>query len=262
MLREIRRDEKIDAVVLRVNSPGGDAFVSDEIWREIELIKENGTPVIASMGNVAASGGYYISCGADKIFAEQNTITGSIGVFGVIPNMQELFNEKLGIHFDTVGTAKYANGVISPFQEVGPDEAAIVQESVDRTYEVFLSRVATGRSMTRDAVHEVAQGRVWTGQQALDAGLVDEIGSIDDAIAYAASSAELGDEFRITEYPRIKDPMQKLIEDITGQKLTARIENKILSDRFPETSHFLEELEILLTSRNPMARLPFDISSY
>jgi len=262
ILRQIRKDKKIDAVVLRVNSPGGDAFVSDEIWREVELIKEKGIPVIASMGNVAASGGYYISCGADKIFAEPNTITGSIGVFGVIPNMQELFNQKLGIHFDTVSTAKYANGVISPFQEVGPDEAAIVQESIDRTYEVFLSRVASGRNMSRDAVHEVAQGRVWTGQQAMDVGLIDEIGSIDDAIAYAASIAELGDEYRISEYPRIKDPMQKLLEDITGQKLTTRIEEKILANRFPETSHLLKELEVILTSKNPMARLPFDVSTY
>ena len=246
ILRKIRKDDKVKALVLRVNSPGGDAFVSDEIWREIQLVREEGIPVIASMGDVAASGGYYIACGADRIIAEPNTITGSIGVFGLIPNFEELMNDKLGIHIDTVKTARYANGIVSPFYPVGPDEAALVQESIDRTYEVFLSRVAQGRTMTRDAVHEIAQGRVWTGARAKEIGLVDQLGDLDDAIEVAAEMAGT-DDFRINEYPRIKDPMQKLLEDITGQDLPAEIAAQMMTKRFPETSRLMSSLDFMLT---------------
>jgi protease-4 len=259
MLRKIRKDDKTKALVLRVNSPGGDAYVSDEIWREIQLVREAGIPVIASMGNVAASGGYYIACGADRIIAEPNTITGSIGVFGLIPNMSELMNDKLGIHFDTVGTAKYANGVVSPFQPVGSNEAAIIQESINRTYEAFLGRVSQGRNMTRDQVHEIAQGRVWTGNKAKEIGLVDDIGNIDDAIRIAAEMAGV-DDYRLTEYPKVKDPVQKLIEDMTGQKLPAQIRSQLLKSQFPVSSKILADLEYILSIKNPMARLPFEIS--
>lgn len=258
ILRDIRKDDKVKAVVLRINSPGGDAYVSDEIWRETQLLREEGIPVIVSMGDVAASGGYYIACGADRIVAEPNTITGSIGVFGLIPNVQELMNEKLGIHMDTVQTAKYANGLINPFYPVGPEQASIMQEGIDRMYEAFLSRVAQGRNMTRDAVHEIAQGRVWTGEKAKEIGLVDQLGDLDDAIQLASEMAGT-DDYRITEYPRLKDPMQKLIEDLTGQDLPSEISNRILSNRFPEIHRTLTSLEYLLTCQHPMARLPFEL---
>ncbi|MBK8503677.1 MAG: signal peptide peptidase SppA [Saprospiraceae bacterium] len=258
ILRKIRKDDKVKALVLRVNSPGGDAYVSDEIWREIQLVREAGIPVIASMGDVAASGGYYIACGADRIIAEPNTITGSIGVFGLIPNFEELMNDKLGIHVDTVKTARYANGIVSPFYPVGPEEAALIQESIDRTYEVFLSRVAQGRNMTRDAVHEIAQGRVWTGSRAKEIGLVDELGDLDDAIKAAADLAGT-DDFRITEYPRIKDPMQKLLEDLTGQDLPTEIATQIFAKRFPEANKLMGSLEFMLQTQHPIARLPFDL---
>ncbi|NND35368.1 MAG: S49 family peptidase, partial [Saprospiraceae bacterium] len=192
------------------------------------------------------------------IIAEPTTITGSIGVFGLIPNVTELMNEKIGIHFDTVRTAKYANGVVSPFQEVGSEEAAIIQESVDRTYEAFLGRVAEGRNMTRDQVHEIAQGRVWTGRKALEIGLVDQLGDLDDALALAAEMAEI-DEYRLSEYPKIKDPMQKLLEDLTGQKLTQQIKNHVIKQQFPETTELLTDLEYMLSNKNPLARLPFQI---
>jgi protease-4 len=258
ILRKIRKDDKVKALVLRVNSPGGDAYVSDEIWREIQLVREEGIPVIASMGDVAASGGYYIACGADRIIAEPNTITGSIGVFGLIPNFEELMNDKLGIHMDTVKTARYANGLVSPFYPVGPEEAALIQESIDRTYETFLGRVAQGRNMTRDAVHEVAQGRVWTGSSAREIGLVDELGDLDDAIRAAVELAGT-DDYRITEYPRIKDPMQKLLEDITGQDLPTEIATRIFAKRFPQTNNLMSSLEFMLQCQNPIARLPFDL---
>ena len=256
MIRDIGEDEKVRAIVLRVNSPGGDAFVSDEIWRALEQLQEKDIKVVASMGDVAASGGYYISCGADKIVAQPSTITGSIGVFGVIPNMSELLNDKMGIHTDTVKTARYASGLASPFSPIGENEAAIIQESVDHTYEVFLSRVAEGREMSRDAVHEIAQGRVWTGNSAVEKGLVDELGTLEDAINIAADLAGI-DDYRITEYPRIKDPVQKLIEDLSSGKLVEYAGEQMWIKQYPETAKLLENLEILFEARRPLALLPF-----
>ncbi len=258
VIRKIGRDKKVRAVVLRVNSPGGDAFVSDEIWRELEILKQKDIKILASMGDVAASGGYYISCGAAKIFAEPNTITGSIGVFGLVPNYQELMNEKLGIHLDTVRMAPYATGVVNPFYPIGTKEAALVQEGVDHTYEVFLGRVAKGRKMTRDQVHEIAQGRVWTGRMALDIGLIDNLGNLDDAIVEAAKLADIKD-YRITEYPRLKDPIQKLIEDLTRTKSIATIKEQVFNDQFPQTMKLMKSLEYMITSKRPMARLPFQL---
>ena len=256
MLRKIRQDDKVDALVLRVNSGGGDAIASDMIWREIELLKEKGVKVIASFADVAASGGYYIACGADKILAEPNTITGSIGVFGMAPNVQELFNEKLGIYMDTVKTLPYATGIISPFYPVGPDQARLIQEGVDHTYEVFLSRVAEGRNMTRDEVHDIAQGRVWTGRMALKNGLIDELGDIKMAVAQAAELADI-DDYRITEYPRIKDPYTLLLEELTGQKTSTSWYEAALQNRFPEAAEMVETLEYILSSNQPQARMPF-----
>ncbi|MBX2815964.1 MAG: signal peptide peptidase SppA [Saprospiraceae bacterium] len=256
MLRKIRKDDKVDAVVLRVNSGGGDAIVSDMIWREIELLKEKGVKVVASFADVAASGGYYIACGADEILAEPNCITGSIGVFGIVPNVQKLFNNKLGLHVDTMKTNAYATGIVNPMYPIGRQQSAMIQESINHTYEVFLERVSQGRNMTRDAVHEVAQGRIWTGRMAAENGLVDQLGSLQDAVTRAAELADISD-YRITEYPRIKDPYTKLIEDLTGQKMPMAWQEKMFEKQFPETAAMLKELEGVMQSKGPQARIPF-----
>ena len=204
IIRKIRQDEDIDAIVLRVNSGGGSVLASDKIYHEIEMAKEAGKKIVVSMGDFAASGGYYISCNADSIFAQENTITGSIGVFGLFFNAEELFNEKLGIHADTVKTTRFSalGQAVMPLDE---DYADIIQEFIDTTYHDFKSKVAKGRNMSLEEVEAIAQGRVWTGQKGLELGLVDKIGDLDDAIASAAAIAEL-DSYKLKYYPKIKDP--------------------------------------------------------
>lgn len=209
-------NDDIKAVVLRVNSPGGNAFSSEQLWHRVERIKANGIPVVASYGNYAASGGYYISCGADTIVAQPNTITGSIGVFGMFPDASELLNDKIGVYFDSVKTSPYAIAA-SPFYKLKTDEKDIVQNSVERMYDLFLTRVADGRGMDKEAVHEVAQGRVWSGMDAVDKGLVDVIGDLDDAIEIAAEMAGL-DGYGIKQYPSIEeDFVTKLITQMNAQ---------------------------------------------
>jgi protease IV len=203
IIRKIREDDKHKAIVIRINSGGGSGLASEIMWRELMLCKEQGLPVIASMGDVAASGGYYIACMADTILAQPNTITGSIGVFGMIPNLQKMFDEKLGIQFDSVKTGAYSTGLTTSFP-IGPEEGAIIQQSVDDFYDLFLTRVADGRKMTKEAVHEVAQGRVWTGVKASNIGLVDVLGDLQDAIEIAAAKAGL-EKYRLAEYPKTKD---------------------------------------------------------
>jgi len=204
-IRKVKKDSRIKAVVLRVNSPGGVALTADLIWRELELLKQEKTLVV-SMGNYAASGGYYIACNADKIFAEPTTITGSIGVFGTIPNFSELV-EKIGINAEQVATNKNSVGY-TPYEPMTQDFYDVTKEGIERVYTTFLDRVAQGRNMTYDQVDAVAQGRVWTGKEALEVGLVDELGSLDDAIMAAAELAEL-DSYKTTNYPRYK----KVFED-------------------------------------------------
>ena len=190
-LRALRSEEEIQAVVLRVNSPGGSAYASEQILREVELLRESGKTVVVSMGAVAASGGYWIASRADAIVAQASTITGSIGVFGMFPNYQQL-REKIGVNVQSVKTGKYAD-VFGISRSKSADELALFQKSVDRVYEDFLERVASGRDLERDAVHEIAQGRVWTGAQALELGLVDVLGGLDTAIALAAELAGIED---------------------------------------------------------------------
>ena len=212
MINKIRKDEKVKAVVLRVNSPGGSAKASDNILRELNLVKDEGKPVVVSMGNVAASGGYYISCQADKIYAEKNTITGSIGVYSMLPILENFMENKLGINYDSVSTGKNSLG-INPFFDSSDNVAAALQGYTDKVYEQFLSRVAKGRNMSRDEVHEIAQGRVWTGVRAQENGLVDELGSLEDAIETAAELAGL-DEYRLTNYPKLKEPFEQVLDEI------------------------------------------------
>src|SRR5690606_10140423 len=199
-LRKIRKDKDVKAVVLRVNSPGGSALASDAIWREVELTKQV-KPIVVSMGDYAASGGYYIAAAADSIFADPTTLTGSIGVFGMIPNFQNMFNDKLGIHFDAVKTSKFADMDVDMDRPLSEEEKSIIQKGVDRIYQVFTQRVAAGRKMDVSDVDSIGQGRVWTGAQAVELNLVDRVASLDQAITSAAKMANLKD-YRVSEYPR------------------------------------------------------------
>lgn len=212
-LTKIRKDENIKAVVLRVNSPGGSAYASEQIWAELEAIQAAGKKVVVSMGDMAASGGYYISCGADYIFAENTTLTGSIGVFGAMPTAEKLMTEKLGLKFDAARTHKYSNTMSGEFiyQKFGEGERLAIQGMIEECYDLFTKRCAEGRGMTQDDIKKIAEGRVWVGKTAAELGLVDSIGSIDDAIAYAAQVSELED-YKVANYPAVKSSFEKLME--------------------------------------------------
>ncbi|MBK6611826.1 MAG: signal peptide peptidase SppA [Sphingobacteriales bacterium] len=255
MFRRIREDEQIKAVVLRVNSPGGSALASDIMWRELKLIKEKGKPIIVSMGDVAASGGYYISCIADTIVAMPNTITGSIGVFGMMAELDNFYADKLGISYDTVKTTKFSDFPMSAIvnRDLRDEEKIIIQQSVDQIYDTFLQRVAEGRGMTRDAVHQVAQGRVWTGEQAKQKGLVDVLGNLDDAIRIAATKANIADKYYVRYYPTDKDFATRIMEQITGKETKQNIIKKELGPFYAS----YQQLKAITQMRGPQMRLPF-----
>jgi protease-4 len=219
-LRELRLDDEVDAVVLRVNSPGGSATASETILREMELLKAQ-KPVVVSMGNVAASGGYWISCKANQIFVQPNTITGSIGVFGMLPNCQGLLDE-IGIRVETVRTGPLAD-MHSFFRPKTKEELAVIQSFVDDIYEGFLDRVADGRGMDRNQVHEIAQGRVWSGKDAVELGLADSFGGLQDAANAAAELAGLSDDFEL-DFPT-EDPgvMDLLLESLIKEEETENL---------------------------------------
>lgn len=223
-LRKLRTDESIEAIVIRINSPGGSALASEVMWREITLAKEE-KPLVVSMGDVAASGGYYMACNSDRIFAEENTITGSIGVFGLVPNLEKFLNNKIGVTFDEVNLNDHAtsNGVT---KKLSTFEANVIQKNVEKVYATFTKRVAEGRGMTLEDVLSVASGRVWTGQQALERGLIDEIGGLDAAIAYAAQKASLED-YRIKEYPEVKTPLEIFMKDFGMGAKTSFVEAEL-----------------------------------
>ncbi len=252
ILRKLRKDDKVKAIVLRVNSGGGSALSSENILREVTLAKEAGKKVVVSMGDYAASGGYYISCGADKIVAEPNTLTGSIGVFMMVVNARQLMNDKLGISFDTVKTTRYSTGFNS-FFELSEGEQKMLQASTLDIYEKFLKRVADGRHMTRDDVHKIAQGRIWTGIRAKEIGLVDELGGLDDAIKIAADLSGL-EKYRPTYFPKMKEPLQQFIEELTGKDegISARVLQKELGQYYPYYSFVKEVTEM----KGVQARLP------
>jgi protease-4 len=256
IIKRIRKDDRIKAVVLRVNSPGGSAMSSENIWRELNLLKETGKPLVVSMGDYAASGGYYIACNADSIYAQSNTLTGSIGVFSMIPSASKLMNDKIGISFDTVKTGKFSHG-ISPFYDITEEEGRILQARTNQMYETFLKRVADGRGMTRDEVHEIAQGRVWTGDKAKTLGLVDQVGDLDNAIAAAANMAEL-DEYRISEYPATKDPIMQILEEFLGEEdITKSRSNAMLKTQLGELYPYYEQVKTIQEFKGTQARLPF-----
>lgn len=216
-IREAREDKNVKAIVLRVNSPGGSALASETILREMALAKE-AKPVIVSMGDVAASGGYYIACQADTIVANPTTITGSIGVFGVLMNAKEMLNNKLGITIDTVKTNKHADigTILRPLTSV---ERQVIQTSVEKVYDTFISRVALGRSLTKEYVDSIGQGRVWTGRDALELGLIDVLGGLETAIEISSNMANLQD-YRIVNLPKQKDPIEAFVEDLMGGEVS------------------------------------------
>ena len=250
LLQKIRADESIDALVLRVNSPGGSALASDIIWREIELIKGK-IPVVVSMGDVAASGGYYIASGADSIYADANTITGSIGVFTVIPNISGFMNNKLGISFDGVKTAPYADAP-SATRPLNTMEQKMLQSGVDSIYHIFKSRVAKGRKKSMDYVDSIAQGRVWLGSDAISVGLVDRIGTLNDALASAAKMAKLKG-YSIKQYPESKSFIEDLIEDYKDYVKVKSIESEIGASQW-QIFQNLKTVQQMVGA--PQARMP------
>lgn len=250
-IRKARRDEKVKAIVLRVNSPGGSALASDVIWREMVLARK-AKPLIVSMGDVAASGGYYIACAADSIFAQPNTITGSIGVFGIIPNMQKFFNDKLGITFDGVKTGQFADlgSVSRPMTEA---EKMLFQQEVNKTYSTFKGKVADGRKKSREYIDSIGQGRVWSGVEALQNGLVDKLGDIDDAIASAAYKAKLKD-YKVVSYPDQVDPLKSLFDN-AGDKIKTYFIQKELGSQFI----YYEQMKSAIGLKGIQARIPYNI---
>jgi protease-4 len=253
-IRKARRDSTIKAVVLRINSPGGSGMGSEIIWREVKLTTET-KPLIVSMGDVAASGGYYIACSADTIVAHPNTITGSIGVFGLIPNVQGLLN-KIGITTDGIKTNKFSDlpSINRPFL---PEEKELMQAYIEEFYNVFLQRCADGRDTTKAAIDEIGQGRVWSGENALNIHLVDVLGGIDKAVNIAAKKANIADDFRIVELPKILPPFEQLMKDITGDA-SAYMQNLLWGNS--EYFKILKTVKGLQESYPIQARIPYEIS--
>lgn len=255
-LEEARNDEKVKAVVLRVDSPGGSALTSELIWREIELTKKV-KPVVVSMGNLAASGGYYISCNANTIFAEPNTITGSIGVFGALPNFHSLAT-KIGINAEQVRTHKNASGY-SVFEPIDENFKGYVTESIENIYNIFLKRVAAGRKMTVAQVNEVAQGRVWTGADALKLGLVDKIGGMDMAIKHAATLAKVK-EYRTENYPEYEKTFEDFLRGFSGISMFQSKEALLKEQIGAENYQVLERIRKVNERRGNQVIMPFELS--
>lgn len=252
-IRKVREDRNVKAVVLRVNSPGGSALASAIIGRELDLTKEE-KPLIVSMGNYAASGGYWISAKGDYIFADPTTLTGSIGVFGTFPNMQGLFNNKLGLTFDVVKTNENADfGNFT--QPLTPFQYAKLQENVVKTYDEFTLRVAEGRGLRQSYVDSIGQGRVWAGADAIELGLVDQLGDLEDAIAYAVEQANLGNDYKVSEWPEQKDFFLRVMESMNKtDEIQVAMKRKL-----GVYYNYLEGLDNLQKNTGIQARMPFDL---
>ena len=251
-IRKARKDENIKAIVLRVNSPGGSILASEVIWREMSEAKKV-KPVIVSMGEVAASGGYYIAAPADTIVAQPNTITGSIGIFGILFNVQELVNDKLGVTTDVVSTGELSDfgNMARPLTEV---ERTIIQSSVEDGYETFISRVAEGRGMHPDSVRKVASGRVWTGTQAKARGLVDVLGGLDTAVGIAAAKIKAGEDYRVVYYPEKKQWFEELMLNFSD-KVQVRILQSQLGEQYP----LYQQIQKLKNYQGVQVRMPQDL---
>ena len=210
-IKKIYKDDDVKAVVFRVNSPGGSADASEQIWHAMKILQDKGIPVVVSMGDYAASGGYYISCNADYIYAEPTTLTGSIGIFGTVPNINKL-REKVGLDIDGVSTNKHsALNVNAIYRGMNPQETALMQNMVERGYDLFTRRCADGRGMSQDEIKQIGEGRVWLGKDAIEIGLVDSLGNINDAINKAVEMAQLG-EYELVNYPEKKDPFEEMLK--------------------------------------------------
>lgn len=255
-LKAAREDEDVKAIVLRVDSPGGSALVSELIWREIELTKKV-KPVVVSMGNLAASGGYYIACNANTIFAEPTTITGSIGVFGMLPNAHG-FATKYGVNAEQVQTHKNAIGY-SVFEPISEEYKTVALEGVDQIYKTFVNRVAVGRKMTFDQVDAIAQGRVWTGADAIKNGLVDKLGNLDAAVAHAASLGKTK-SYRTENYPEYKKDFNEFLEAFAGASIYKSKETMMKEELGEENYNLLKKLKVMQNRKGVQMVLPFDLS--
>lgn len=249
-LRKLKEDGQVKAVVLRVNSPGGSAYVSEQIWKQVSELKKS-KPVVVSMGNVAASGGYYISCAADKIVAEASTLTGSIGVFGMFPNVTGLF-EKLALSSEVVKTGQYAD-IGNLARPMTDGEKTLIQGYVERCYQTFLTRCADGRGMSVGEIDAIGQGRVWTGEQALKAGLIDELGGLDQAVDRAAQLAGIHNYTLITA-PAPKDFLMDLLK-----KQLDETKVSLVRDLIGEDYEYFKTLQQLRSTYGIQARIPYDL---
>ena len=254
---KIRKDKRVKAIVLRVNSPGGSAFTSEAILREMRVLQQDSIPIIASFGDYAASGGYYIAASADKIVSHPKTLTGSIGVFSMFPNFKEAMEEKLGIRVDTVKTSPHAI-IAHPLLDMNTSEEAALQRFTDNMYATFLDRVAQGRDKTIAEVDSVGQGRVWTGQRAVQKGLVDELGGLDRAIEIAAEMADVS-EYKIVEYPRIEKEFWEEILSEFNKGNQASLMNK-LTPQEQKVLKTIQEYRNIMSYNEPLARLPFELT--
>jgi protease IV len=251
-IRKARENDKIKAIVLRVSSPGGSALASDLIWREVVKARET-KPVIASFGNYAASGGYYISMAADTIVSQPNTITGSIGIFGVIFNMSDFMVNKLGITNDGVNTGEFS-GMMTTSRALTDLEKEIIQNSVEEGYEMFTSKAAKGRNMNIDELKAIASGRVWTGSQAIENGLVDVLGDLNDAILIAAEKAGIADDYKVRYYPEQKTTLEELMEELEGST-QARLMKSKLGDMYP----YADMIEKVKAMKGLQARMLYEV---
>ncbi|WP_221390620.1 signal peptide peptidase SppA [Dyadobacter sp. NIV53] len=252
-IKKLRDNDKIKAIVLRINSPGGSALASDVMWREIQITAKK-KPVIASMSDVAASGGYYMAMGCDKIVAQPNTITGSIGIFGLIFNVTDFMNNKLGVTFDHVGTNAHSDWPTAT-REMTEFEKSMVQKSVNEGYEKFTAKAAAGRKMPVEKLKSLAQGRVWSGVEAKENGLVDELGGIDKAISLAATTAKLDkDDYRVRYYPEKKKPLEELFTKMMGDE-----EQKVMDKNLGEMSTYVKMYKKLMNMGGTQTRMPFEL---
>jgi protease-4 len=251
IIRNARENERVKAVVVRINSGGGSPLASDIIWKEIKLTAEE-KPVIASIADVAASGGYYIVMACDKIYAQPTSITGSIGIFGVIFNAEELFEDKLGITFDNVSTGEFSD-MYTMTRPLTSFEKEIIQRDIQEGYEIFISKVADDRNMTKEDLLNIASGRVYSGYEALENGLIDEFGSLEDAILEAAEMADL-EEYTVSYYPRQKTILEQILADLSNE-----VQTRILKMKLGELYPYFEQIRELIIYNGLQARIPYEI---
>lgn len=251
-IRAARESKRVKAVVIRINSPGGSMVASDVMWNEIMLTKKE-KPVIASMSNMAASGGYYMAMPCDTIVAQPMTITGSIGIFGMIPNLGGFLENKLGITNDGVSTGQFSD-LYRVSSALNPQEKAIIQTSVERGYETFTSKAAEGRGMTQDAIKEIASGRVWTGSQAKERGLVDILGTYNDAVQLAASKAGISDDYAVKYYPTLKSKWEEIFSSVLEET-----ETRIFHANYGEMAKYIDAIKELEKYQGVQARMPFEV---